>query len=147
VQRTLLTLGVERARVRVDDRGALPWVIAARVEAAARAAGLVTDLGDVRPAGGAFERVPSAKDRVRRSRLYLPGGEPKFMLNAGLHRPDAVILDLEDSVHPLHKPAARYLVRNALRMVDFGAPSGWSGSTSCRWGSRTSTPSSRRART
>jgi citrate lyase subunit beta / citryl-CoA lyase len=121
VQRTLLTLGVERARVRVDDRGALPWVIAARVEAAARAAGLVTDLGDVRTGGAALERVPSAKDRVRRSRLYLPGGEPKFMLNAGLHGPDAVILDLEDSVHPLHKPAARYLVRNALRMVDFGS--------------------------
>jgi hypothetical protein len=31
-----------------------------------------------------------------------------------------VILDLEDSVHPLHKAAARLLVRNALRAVDFG---------------------------
>jgi citrate lyase subunit beta/citryl-CoA lyase len=49
----------------------------------------------------------------------LPGNEPKFLLNAGLHRPDAVILDLEDSVHPNEKDAARLLVRNALRCVDF----------------------------
>ncbi len=42
------------------------------------------------------------------------------MLNAGLHRPDGVILDLEDSVHPSAKHAARLLVRNALRCVDFG---------------------------
>lgn len=42
------------------------------------------------------------------------------MINAGLHRPDAVILDLEDSVHPTQKDAARLLVRNALRVLDFG---------------------------
>lgn len=120
VQRSLLMLGVERARVIIDDRGAVPWVIAARVEAAARAAGLVTALGDARPAPVCEDRPRSAKHRTRRSRLYLPGGEPKFMLNAGLHAADAIILDLEDSVHPLHKAAARLLVRNALRAVDFG---------------------------
>jgi citrate lyase subunit beta/citryl-CoA lyase len=64
---------------------------------------------------------PSPKTRLRRSRLYLPGNEPKFMVNAGLYHPDAVILDLEDSVHPAEKDAARLLVRNALRCVDFGA--------------------------
>jgi citrate lyase subunit beta/citryl-CoA lyase len=63
---------------------------------------------------------PSAKDRLRRSRLYLPGNEPKYFINAGLHGPDAVILDLEDSVHHAEKDAARLLVRNALRGVDFG---------------------------
>jgi citrate lyase subunit beta / citryl-CoA lyase len=119
VQRTLLTLGVERARVVVHDQGAVPWVIAARVEAAARAAGLVTELGDARPRITCIERPRTAKDRLRRSRLYLPGGEPKFMLNAGLHGPDGVILDLEDSVHPQQKAGARLLVRNALRAVDF----------------------------
>jgi citrate lyase subunit beta / citryl-CoA lyase len=121
VQRTLLTLGVERARVVVRDQGAVPWVIAARVEAAARAAGLVTELGDARPRITCVERQRTARDRLRRSRLYLPGGEPKFMLNAGLHGPDGVILDLEDSVHPEQKAGARLLVRNALRAVDFAA--------------------------
>ncbi|HUK88190.1 MAG TPA: CoA ester lyase, partial [Terriglobales bacterium] len=61
----------------------------------------------------------SARDRLRRSRLYLPGNEPKYFINAGLHAPDAIILDLEDSVHPAEKDAARVLVRNALRAVDF----------------------------
>jgi citrate lyase subunit beta/citryl-CoA lyase len=41
------------------------------------------------------------------------------MINAGLHGPDGVILDLEDSVHPAEKDAARLIVRNALRQVDF----------------------------
>ena len=38
-----------------------------------------------------------------------------------LHAPDAVILDLEDSVHRGEKDAARILVRNTLRAVDFGS--------------------------
>jgi citrate lyase subunit beta/citryl-CoA lyase len=42
------------------------------------------------------------------------------MVNAGLHAPDAIILDLEDSVHSGEKDAARLLVRNALRTLDFG---------------------------
>ena len=66
-------------------------------------------------------RRPRQRDRLRRSRLYLPGNEPKYFINAGLHGPDAVILDLEDSVHYAEKDAARLLVRNALRAVDFGA--------------------------
>ena len=52
--------------------------------------------------------------------FYLPGNDPKFFINAGLHGADAIILDLEDSVHPGEKDAARILVRNALRGVSFG---------------------------
>ncbi|HKQ62300.1 MAG TPA: aldolase/citrate lyase family protein, partial [Candidatus Polarisedimenticolaceae bacterium] len=51
---------------------------------------------------------------------YLPGNEPKFMVNAALYGPDAIILDLEDSVHPDAKDAARLLVRHALGTLDFG---------------------------
>jgi len=65
-------------------------------------------------------RPATARDRLRRSRLYLPGNEPKFQVNAGLHGPDGIILDLEDSVHPAEKDAARLVVRNALRSIDFG---------------------------
>jgi citrate lyase subunit beta/citryl-CoA lyase len=115
----LETLGVANARLSIHDEGALPFVIAARIEAATRRAGL----GEGRRALPATvsEPAPSARDRLRRSRLYLPGGEPKYFINAGLHGPDAVILDLEDSVHPAEKDAARILVRNTLRAVDFGA--------------------------
>jgi citrate lyase subunit beta/citryl-CoA lyase len=63
---------------------------------------------------------PSPRERLRRSRLYLPGSQPKFLINAALHRPDGVILDLEDSVAPSDKAAARVLVRNALRFLDWG---------------------------
>ena len=115
----LAALGVTDARVTIDDRGALPFAIGARVETAARRAGLVPD--DRATVREAPDREPSERDRVRRSRLYLPGNEPKYMINAGLHGADAVILDLEDSVHPGEKDAARLLVRDALRAVDFGA--------------------------
>ena len=119
VREVLHALGIEHASVNLVDEGALPFVIAARVEAAVRRAGLDCErsaLPDSIPLSPA-----SARDRLRRSRLYLPGNEPKYFINAGLHGPDAVILDLEDSVHPAEKDAARLLVRNALRGVDFGA--------------------------
>jgi len=112
-------LGVRQARVTIHDEGALPFVIAARIEAAVRRAGLA--LGKRSLPSPHPLPPPSAKDRLRRSRLYLPGSEPKYFINAALHAPDAVILDLEDSVHRAEKDAARILVRNTLRAVDFGS--------------------------
>jgi citrate lyase subunit beta/citryl-CoA lyase len=111
-------LGVKNARVAIDDKGGLPFTIAARVEAAALRAG-VKAKGDARPERLATREGTTAADRLRRSRLYLPGNQPKLFVNAGLHRPDGVILDLEDSVHPDQKDTARLVVRNALRCVDF----------------------------
>ena len=57
---------------------------------------------------------------MRRSMLFLPGNAPNMIINGGTLRADSVILDLEDSVAPGEKDAARILVRNALRTVDFG---------------------------
>jgi citrate lyase subunit beta/citryl-CoA lyase len=116
---TVAVFGPEDVSIQVEDQGALPWVIQARVEAALRRAG-VEGAGDARPPTK-IEIPPEGtpRDRIRRSRLYLPGNEPKFAINAGLHAPDGVILDLEDSVHPAEKDAARVMVRNALRCVDF----------------------------
>jgi citrate lyase subunit beta/citryl-CoA lyase len=115
----LATLGVSHARVVITDAGALPFAVGARVEAAARAAGAAH--GDGSPSERLVAlRAGTPRDRLRRSRLYLPGNEPKFFVNAGLYHPDAVILDLEDSVHPQAKLDARVLVRNAIRTFDFG---------------------------
>ena len=114
----LLTLGVSDARVELQDHGALPFVIAARIEAAVLRAG-VTPAADARPAARKPSGVGFVRSCLRRSRLYLPGNQPQYFVNAGLHRSDAVILDLEDSVHLAEKDAARLLVRNALRVVDF----------------------------
>lgn len=111
-------LGLEHAAIAVEDGGALPWVIDARLEVAARRA-LGDRVGRVAPDAAAPAPEPR-RVRLRRSRLYLPGNEPRYMINAGLHRPDAVILDLEDSVAATEKDAARVLVRNALVALDFG---------------------------
>ena len=119
VRDVLLALGVEHAHVTITDEGALPFVIAARIEAAVRRAGLGEGKCALPEAVALPE--PSMRDRLRRSRLYLPGNEPKYFVNAALHAPDAIILDLEDSVHYAEKDTARLLVRNALRAVDFGA--------------------------
>jgi len=116
-EEVLEALGIRHAVVEIHDEGALPFVIAARLEAAVRRAGLGEGTR-VLPEQIALPE-PSSRDRLRRSRLYLPGSEPKYFINAGLHGADAFILDLEDSVHPREKDAARLLVRNALRTVDF----------------------------
>jgi citrate lyase subunit beta / citryl-CoA lyase len=118
-RQVLADLGVEHARLLMEDAGALPFVISARIEAAVRRAGLGEGRRSL-PEPVALP-APSARDRLRRSRLYLPGSEPKYFINAALHAPDTIILDLEDAVHANEKDAARVLVRNALRAVDFGA--------------------------
>src|SRR5713226_7635465 len=117
-RQVLEVLGIKHAHVELRDEGALPFVISARIEAAARRAGL--GLGRKASPEKLALPEPSPRDRLRRSRLYLPGSEPKYFINAALHGPDAIILDLEDSVHHAEKDAARILVRNTLRSVDFG---------------------------
>ncbi len=114
----LEVLGVGHADVEIVDAGALPFVIAARLEAAVKRV-LPDTAAEFLPEAKPFTKYGTTRDRFRRSRLYLPGDQSKLMLNAGLHGPDAVILDLEDSVAPGEKDAARFVVRNALRSVDF----------------------------
>lgn len=109
--------GIENARLSVNDSGALPFVIAARIEAAVKA--LTGTAKSFIPEMAAENLYASSRDRFRFSRLYLPGNSPGMFLNAGLHSPDGVILDLEDSVAPERKDEARILVRNALRVVNF----------------------------
>lgn len=57
---------------------------------------------------------------LRRSLLFIPGNNPAMLQNGGVFEADAVILDLEDSVAPNEKDAARLLVAQSLLHVDFG---------------------------
>ncbi len=59
-------------------------------------------------------------DKLRRSRIYLPGNRPRMIQKGPGLGADAVILDLEDSVSPEQKDAARLLVSRAIKMIDFG---------------------------
>ncbi|MBQ7768952.1 MAG: CoA ester lyase [Oscillospiraceae bacterium] len=54
-----------------------------------------------------------------RSMLFLPGNNPNMLINGSVLGADAVIFDLEDAVSPAEKDAARVLVRNTLRYMDF----------------------------
>lgn len=108
---------INNAEIEIEDSGAIPFVIMARVESAVRKLGLDKRkkyLEEIK-----HPVISSLRNRLRRSRLYLPGDQPKLFLNAAIHNADGLILDLEDSVHPSKKGDARILVRNALRSMDF----------------------------
>ncbi len=109
--------GIKNCELLIEDSGALDFVIAARTEAAIKSV-MQTDKDFLLPVLEQ-NKYSTAKDLFRLTRLYLPGNTPKLMLNAGIHKPNGVILDLEDSVAPDKKFEARFLVRNALRSIDF----------------------------
>ncbi len=119
VKRVVEVFGVGTGILSIDDGGAVEWVILARVEACLRRAGF--DGPAVLPEAAPNAGAKTSRDRLRRSRLYVPGNQPKLMLSAGLYGADGIILDLEDSVPPAEKDAARILVRNALVAMDWGS--------------------------
>lgn len=100
---------ITKGKFRIEDNGALNYVIDARLEAVLRKSGWIDDSlkKDV-------TRAETQKDRLRRSRLYLPGNNPDLAVNSGLFGADSYILDLEDSVAPDQKFDARILVRKTL---------------------------------
>lgn len=109
--------GIPDAEINIEDGGALPFILRSRIEAA-----VYNAFPDCKPYLNTDQAVyfkPVKKDRTRRSRLYLPGNNPKLMINAGLYDADGIILDLEDSVTPSKKDEARILVRNALCELNF----------------------------
>lgn len=118
IHNNLKIMGISGGKVIVEDTGALPYVISARLETAVLRSGVQIKAPVFDPGNKKYSSSP--KDRFRRSRLYVPGNQPHLFNNAGLHRPDGIILDLEDSVAPAEKDAARILVRNALLHMEFG---------------------------
>ncbi|MFH0735420.1 MAG: aldolase/citrate lyase family protein [bacterium] len=118
IKQMCVFFNLEHVLVNIEDAGALPYVIAARFECAVKR--LCPDItNEYLLPMNKKNMYSTTKDTLRRSRLYLPGNEPKFFINAGLHDPDGIILDLEDSVAAAEKDAAQLVVRNALRTVDF----------------------------
>lgn len=52
--------------------------------------------------------------------MFIPGNNPSMMQDAYIYHPDSIMLDLEDSVTVAEKDAARLLVYQALKTVDYG---------------------------
>ena len=61
------------------------------------------------------------KDRLRRSMMFVPGNNPGMIRDAHIYGADSIMFDLEDSVAYAEKDAARLLVYNALRSLNFGS--------------------------
>lgn len=108
---------LKNVKIYIEDTGAVDFVLAARIEAAIRSL-IDTDKEYLLEQLDSNKQV-TKKDMFRISRLYLPGNTPKLMLNAGIHKPNGLILDLEDAVSPAKKYEARFVVRNALRKLHF----------------------------
>ncbi|MDN6437674.1 MAG: aldolase/citrate lyase family protein, partial [Lactococcus sp.] len=62
----------------------------------------------------------SNQDRLRRTMLFVPGNNPAMLKDAGIYGADAIMFDLEDAVAISEKDAARYLVYEMVKNVDFG---------------------------
>lgn len=110
---------VEAADVTVEENGAIDYVIMARLEAAL-VKGTRNDMPDKKA-----RRGKTATDRPRRSRLYVPGNNPRFINSVAVYGCDCTILDLEDSVPLEQKHDSRYLVKHALQSMDFGRSEIW----------------------
>ena len=108
---------IKNAHLTIEDKGALPFVMAARIEAAIHQ--VIDSDKEYLPEMLQENMYSSSRDQHRISRLYLPGNTPSLMINAGIHKSNAIILDLEDAVAFSKKAEARYLVRNALRHLSF----------------------------
>ncbi|MBI4944983.1 MAG: HpcH/HpaI aldolase/citrate lyase family protein [Bacteroidetes bacterium] len=117
INKVLKFFGIKNAKIYVEDSGALSFIIIARIEAAIRQ--LMKTEKEYLPPLLKENTTATGRDRSRVSRLYLPGNTPSLMLNAGIHKPDGLILDLEDAVATAKKDEARYLVRNALIHLNF----------------------------
>lgn len=57
---------------------------------------------------------------LRRTMLFVPGNNPALVKDPEVYGPDSIIFDLEDSVAPTEKDAARLLVYSALGAIDYG---------------------------
>ncbi|MCR4784618.1 MAG: citrate (pro-3S)-lyase subunit beta [bacterium] len=61
------------------------------------------------------------KQRLRRTMMFIPGNNPGMMRDAHIYGSDSLMFDLEDSVSMAEKDAARELVYQALKTIDYGS--------------------------
>lgn len=57
--------------------------------------------------------------KLRRTMMYIPGNNPGMIKDGHIYGSDSIMFDLEDSVSLREKDAARFLVYNALKNIDY----------------------------
>jgi malyl-CoA/(S)-citramalyl-CoA lyase len=68
-----------------------------------------------------FKTQPAPPARPNRCQLFGPGSRPELFAKMATSAADVINIDLEDSVSPADKPAARENVIKALHEVDWGS--------------------------
>lgn len=58
--------------------------------------------------------------KARRTMLFVPANNPKMLITAHLYGSDCILFDLEDAIKYSDKDAARDLLAEALKTVDYG---------------------------
>ena len=94
-------------------------MIAARIETAVKRAGLAVRQKALPEQASVARSFGS--DRLRRSRLYLPGTEPKYFINAALHGPTLSFSISKIRFTPRRKMLPASWCATLLRAVDFGS--------------------------
>ncbi|MGF1658803.1 MAG: HpcH/HpaI aldolase/citrate lyase family protein [Rubrimonas sp.] len=67
-----------------------------------------------------FKVQPAAPARPNRCQLFGPGSRPELFAKMAASAADVINLDLEDSVSPADKPAARANIVRAISEIDWG---------------------------
>jgi malyl-CoA/(S)-citramalyl-CoA lyase len=67
-----------------------------------------------------FTQIPPRRTRLNRSQLSVPGSSARFIDKARTIPADIIMFDLEDSVAPDEKEAARRTVIQAINDIDWG---------------------------
>jgi len=120
---TLDKLSVSSGSIVIEDKGALDFVIRARVQAAVLRAcesqeldwGKLSGVASV-PAQ-AVQPSPRPKTvKLRRSMLFVPGANGGMLSSSFVYKPDSVMFDLEDSVALSEKDSARLMVYQVLQL-------------------------------
>ncbi len=58
--------------------------------------------------------------KLRRTMLFAPASNPKLLFNTAIYEPDCILFDLEDAVKYDEKDAARDLLVEAFKVIDYG---------------------------
>lgn len=58
-------------------------------------------------------------NQLRRTMLFCPASNPKHLFTAMIYKPDCILFDLEDAVAYSEKEAARDLLVEALKVIDY----------------------------
>ncbi len=59
-------------------------------------------------------------ERLRRTMMFVPGSNPGMIKDAAIYGADSLMFDLEDAVAINQKDAARLVVYNAIKTLDYG---------------------------